>query len=91
MTTLALLGGKPVRTTPFPRHPIIGPEEKDAVAKVLDSTELSGFIAAQGPNFLGGRKVKEFEERFRRTTASNTPCRSTPRRPRCTRPLSRWA
>ena len=64
MTTLALLGGKPVRTTPFPRHPIIGPEEKDAVAKVLDSTELSSFIATQGPNFLGGRKVREFEDRF---------------------------
>ncbi|MSO55865.1 MAG: DegT/DnrJ/EryC1/StrS family aminotransferase [Acidobacteria bacterium] len=63
MTTLALLGGKPVRTTPFPRHPIIGPEEKDAVAKVLDSAELSGFIAVQGPKFLGGRKVREFEER----------------------------
>lgn len=64
MTTLALLGGKPIRTTPFPRHPIIGPEEKDAVVKVLDSTELSGFIAVRGPKFFGGRKVKEFEERF---------------------------
>jgi perosamine synthetase len=64
MTSLALLGGTPVRTTPFPRHPVIGPEEKAAVAQVMDSTELSGFIATQGPNFLGGRKVREFEERF---------------------------
>jgi perosamine synthetase len=64
MTTLALLGGKPVRSTPFPRHPIVGPEEKAAVAEVMDSTELSGFIASQGPNFLGGRKVREFEEHF---------------------------
>jgi dTDP-4-amino-4,6-dideoxygalactose transaminase len=64
MSTLALLGGKPVRTTPFPRHPIVGPEEKQAVAQVMESTELSGFIASQGPNFLGGKKVREFEERF---------------------------
>jgi perosamine synthetase len=64
MTTLAMLGGKPVRTTPFPRHPIVGQEEKDAVAEVMNSTELSGFIASQGPSFLGGRKVREFEERF---------------------------
>jgi dTDP-4-amino-4,6-dideoxygalactose transaminase len=64
MTALALLGGKPVRSTPFPRHPVIGPDEKAAVAQVMESTELSGFIASQGPNFLGGRKVREFEERF---------------------------
>jgi dTDP-4-amino-4,6-dideoxygalactose transaminase len=43
---------------------MIGPEEKEAVAQVMDSTELSGFIATQGANFLGGRKVREFEERF---------------------------
>ncbi len=64
MTTLALLGGTPVRSTPFPRHPIVGPEEKAAVAEVMESTELSGFIASQGPNFLGGRRVKEFEAQF---------------------------
>ena len=64
MSALALLGGTPVRTTPFPRHPIIGPEEKTAVAEVMERGELSSFLAVPGQYFLGGRKIKEFEARF---------------------------
>ncbi len=64
MSTLALLGGTPVRTTPFPRHPIIGEEEKAAVTEVMDRGELSSFLAVPGQYFLGGRKIKEFEQRF---------------------------
>ncbi len=61
---LALFGGSPVRKTPFPRHPVIGEEEKRAVLEVLERGELSTFIAASGEYFLGGKKIKEFERRF---------------------------
>jgi perosamine synthetase len=61
---LALLGGTPVRSKPFPPYPIIGDEEKQAVLEVLDSGKLSTFLAVPGEYFLGGKKIKEFERRF---------------------------
>lgn len=61
---LALLGGEPVRSKPFPAHPVIGEEEKRAVLNVLESGRLSTFIAAPGEYFLGGKTIKEFEKRF---------------------------
>jgi|SRR5579875_663583 len=61
---LAMLGGEPVRSRPFPAHPVIGEEEKRAVIEVLENGRLSTFIAAKGEYFLGGKKVKEFERRF---------------------------
>lgn len=61
---LALLGGNPVRTKPFPSHPVIGDAEKRAVLDVLDSGRLSTFIAAPGEHFNGGRKIREFEKGF---------------------------
>jgi dTDP-4-amino-4,6-dideoxygalactose transaminase len=60
----ALLGGKPVRSRPFPPHPIIGDEEKRAVMEVLDSGKLSTFLAVPGEYFNGGKKIKEFEKAF---------------------------
>lgn len=59
---LALFGGKPVRKEPFPPYPIITYAEKLAVLDVLDSGILNGFRASKGPGFLGGPKVREFEE-----------------------------
>lgn len=64
MAKLALFGGEPVRRRPFPPHPVLGEEEKKAVLEVLESGELSTFIAAPGKYFLGGKKIKEFERRF---------------------------
>jgi perosamine synthetase len=61
---LALLGGTPVRSQPFPPYPIIGEEEKQTVLEVLDSGKLSTFLAAPGEYFLGGKKIKEFERQF---------------------------
>ncbi|MFC2048071.1 DegT/DnrJ/EryC1/StrS family aminotransferase [Chloroflexota bacterium] len=58
---LALLGGKKVREKPFPPHPIVGKEEKEAVMQVLESGKLSTFIAQTGEYFLGGEKIKQFE------------------------------
>ncbi len=62
---LALLGGPKVRTKPFPKHPVIGAEEKKGVLEVLKSGVLSGFIAKAGDSFLGGPKVKAFEKLLR--------------------------
>jgi len=57
---LALFGGTPVRSRPFPVHPIIGAGEKAAVLRVLDSGRLSTFHS----NFLGGEHVQRFERQF---------------------------
>lgn len=43
-------------------YPSIGAAEKAAVAEVLDSGCLSGFHGSPGPQFLGGPKVRAFEE-----------------------------
>ena len=54
---LAINGGKKLRSIPFPKHPIIGEEEKRQVLDVLDSGNISTFIASPGENFLGGKKI----------------------------------
>lgn len=64
MKKLALFGGKKTREKPFPNHPIITDAEKNAVLEVLESGNLSTFIASSGEQFLGGKKIKEFEKKF---------------------------
>ncbi len=61
MSTLAILGGNPVRTKAFPNRVSMGKEEKAAAIRVLDSDVLSGFVGAAGKFFDGGREVLEFE------------------------------
>lgn len=63
LSKLALRGGKPVRTKPFPAYPVIGKEEKRAVMDVLDSGQLSTFSASR-QGFLGGRQIQAFETAF---------------------------
>ncbi len=58
--SLAVLGGAPVRTRPFPPHPIIGDRERRAVLEVLEHGSLSGFHQS----FLGGPGVQAFEREF---------------------------
>jgi dTDP-4-amino-4,6-dideoxygalactose transaminase len=64
---LAILGGPPVREDPFvtgyepTTRSNIGQEEIDAVAEVLLSQRLSGFLAGPSEQFFGGPKVKELE------------------------------
>lgn len=62
---LALLGGAPVRRAPVPPYNTVGDEEKAAVLEVLESGELSGFIASPGDAFWGGRRVQALEAAFR--------------------------
>jgi len=61
---LALFGGKKTRNKPFPKHPVLGEEEKKAVLEVLETGNLSTFRAEAGKYFLGGDKIRRFEEDF---------------------------
>ena len=63
---LALLGGTPVNSNPVPRYNTIGSEEKAAVMEVLDSGELSGFVASADEHFWGGKQVRALEAAFKR-------------------------
>jgi perosamine synthetase len=58
------LGGHPQNTNKFPPYNTIGDEEKKAVMEVLDSGELSGFVAGPTPAFNGGKKVQAVEKAF---------------------------
>ncbi len=62
MNRLAIDGGTPVRTRPFPEYHTIGAEEKAAVAAVLDSGILSAFLGTWSPEFLGGPRVRALED-----------------------------
>ena len=61
MSKLAINGGTPVRSTPFPRYNTIGEEEKRAVLAVLDTGVLSGFLGTWSPGFFGGTNVQKLE------------------------------
>ncbi len=52
---LAIDGGPKTRSEPFPRWPLLGPEDVTAVAEVLDSGKLTQ---------LSGRSVADFERAF---------------------------
>jgi dTDP-4-amino-4,6-dideoxygalactose transaminase len=62
MPKLALFGGMPLRTEPFPDYNVIGDEEKEAVIKVIESGNLSQFLGSWHPDFYGGPNVQEFEK-----------------------------
>lgn len=68
---LAINGGEKLRKKPFPKHPIIGEEEKNQVLEVLNSGNISTFTASAGENFLGGKKIREFEEKFSKKIGTN--------------------
>ena len=63
-STLALLGGTPVRSNPFPAYKVIGREEKDAACRVIDSGILSRFLGAWHTDFYGGPEVQAFEREW---------------------------
>lgn len=65
MEKLAIDGGTPVRTTPFPTYLTLDENEEMAVAEVIRAGVLSDFIGAKGPFFYGGRKVRELEEMYK--------------------------
>lgn len=59
---LALLGGEPITRKDFPPYNTIDEREKREVMEVLDSGVLSAFLAAPGPAFRGGPKVRKLEQ-----------------------------
>src|SRR5438105_7785704 len=61
MSKLAIHGGTPVRSKPFPEYRTIGEEEKRAVIEVLDSGILSGFVGNWTEEFYGGPRVRKLE------------------------------
>lgn len=69
MSDLALLGGAPVRRTPFPKDPTIGPQERDAGLAVLERGVLSQFLGEDSPDFYGGPQIRAVEEEFARAFA----------------------
>lgn len=64
MSKLAIMGGDPVRTEPFPAYRTIGEEEKRAVMEVLDSGVLSKFLGTWSPDFYGGPRVQKLEKEW---------------------------
>lgn len=58
---LALYGGEKLITEAFKKYNPIGPEEKEAAGKVIDSGLLSQFLGCHHEDFYGGPKVLEFE------------------------------
>lgn len=63
---LAIRGGSPLRTTPFPAYNPIGTEEKSAVQRVLDSGILSRYLGCWHDHFYGGSEVRALEEEWAR-------------------------
>ena len=64
MTKLALLGGEPVRTKPFPAYITVGNEEKEATARVISSGVLSRYLGAHHEQFMGGPEVLALEKEW---------------------------
>jgi len=64
MRKLAIKGGTPVRSRPFPPYRTIGREEKEAVMNVMDSGILSDFLGSWSSQFNGGSQVQAFEREW---------------------------
>lgn len=62
MSKLAINGGSPELKAELKSYRTIGDEEKNAALKVIETGVLSSFIAGPGPDNLGGKYVKSFEE-----------------------------
>lgn len=61
---LALLGGSPTISKKFEVLNNIGEEEIKSVVDVMKTGMLSKFVGDWEPEFYGGEKVKEFEQRW---------------------------
>lgn len=62
---LALLGGRPILSKPLKEPNYIGNQEIEQAMEVLKSGKLSGFVAGDNEEFLGGPWVRRIEQSFR--------------------------
>ena len=62
MEDLALFGGQPVIQKKLTTYNSIGNEELEAAVEVIKTGRLSQFVGSRGDGFLGGPKVREFED-----------------------------
>lgn len=63
-TKLAIHGGEPLRTKPFPKYVTVGEEEKQALSRVIDSGVLSRYLGAWHEQFYGGPEVQALEQEW---------------------------
>ncbi len=61
---LAIHGGSSIRNRPFPAYITVGEEEKQALAEVIDTGCLSGYIGAWHEQFMGGDQVQKLEREW---------------------------
>lgn len=61
---LAILGGRPVRTKPFPAYQSLGAEERRAVDEVMEGGVLSQFLGTWSEDFYGGPRVQALERQW---------------------------
>lgn len=61
---LAINGGAPIRSKPFPAQITTGKEEKEAVLRVLDKGKLSGYRGNWVPEFFGGEEIQALEKEW---------------------------
>ncbi len=64
MSVLAINGGEKVRTKLFPAYRVIGQEEQQAVARVLESGILSKYLGCWADDFYGGPQVQAMEREW---------------------------
>lgn len=62
MSKLAIFGGNPAIRSPLQPFRTMSERERQAVIEVIDDDCLSGFYGSWGDKFLGGPKVRAFEE-----------------------------
>ena len=67
MEELAIFGGKPTFDQKnIERYKAFGEEEIAAVTRVMETGNLSGFLAGWGEGFKGGKEVQELESEWSR-------------------------
>lgn len=64
MSQLAINGGKPVRTEPFPAYVTVGEAELEATARVINSGVLSRYLGGCHEQFMGGDEVRALEREW---------------------------
>lgn len=62
MTTLALLGGDPIRDHLFPPHSTLDDDDIAAAVRVLKRGRLSEFEGSHNQWFMGGQEIRAAEE-----------------------------